>query len=147
MISFGVAALVRSAGSLAVLNGAGGNSAATWTSLGFAVLLASLSAPASALLGSIFFSIAGGALAILTDAAGFAGAGVAADATATVVAGAASSSSSSRARPKSLANGLTGARRLLASVVSTFTPALRAASSEISDGMPPRFRMSASATA
>src|SRR6516162_10645184 len=103
MTSFAVAGLVRSADSLAVLAGAGGNSAATWTSVGFAGSLASL--PAPALLGSVL-STAPRALATLADTAGFARIGVAADATMAVGAGAASSSSSSRARPKSLANGL-----------------------------------------
>src|SRR3974390_1153525 len=99
MTSFGVAVLARAAASLAKVDGAGGNSVATWISFGFAVSLASLSAPASALLGSVFFSMAGCALASLTDTAGFGRIGDAADATVVVVAGGASSSSSSRGRP------------------------------------------------
>src|SRR5215472_8327893 len=148
MMSFGFARLVPSTDSLAISDGTGGNSAATWTSFGFAVVLADLSAPRSALPGGVLlFSISDWALAILTDVAGFAGPGVAVDATVAAAAGAPSSSSSSRARPKSLANGLTGARWLLARTVSTLTPALRAASSESSDGASPRFLISASATA
>ena len=62
-----------------------------------------------------------------------------AGATAGVAIASASSSSSSLARPNSLANGLTAGRSLLATSVSTLIPALRAASSELSDGVPPRF--------
>src|SRR5262249_28522296 len=104
MMSFGFARLVPSTDSLAISDGTGGNSAATWTSFGFAVVLADLSAPRSALPGGDFlFSISDWALA-MTDVAGFAGPGVAVDATVAAAAGAPSSSSSSRARPKSLAN-------------------------------------------
>src|SRR6516162_3854010 len=100
MTSFGVAALGWSAASLAISDGAGGNSAATltgtWTSFGFAVSLATLSAPASTRLGPVFFSMAGCAPATLTGTAGFARTEAATDATVAVAAGAASSSSSSR---------------------------------------------------
>src|SRR5690242_3656362 len=145
MISFADAGSVRSCAALAAFEGAGGNNPATCTSFGLAASLAILYAIGSAALTR--FSIVACALAILTGAAGFAGAAGVLDATLAVTAGAASSSSSSWARSKSLAKGLAGGRSLLANTVSILTPALRAASSDRSDGMAPRFLISASATA
>src|SRR5690242_14663190 len=108
MISFGVARLGRSADSRTAGGGGGGSRAATCTGFGFAASLASFSAIGSGLLG--LRSIAGCALAILTGAAGFVRAGLAAEATVAlamvaVVAGIASSSSSSWVRANSLAKG------------------------------------------
>src|SRR6516225_9860376 len=106
MMSFVVTpALVPSDDSVGAFEETGGSNSATWTNLGFAVSITSLTG-VSTLLG--LFSLAAaatGALATLTETASLAGGAVAAAATLTVEI-VSSSSSSSCARSRSLANGL-----------------------------------------
>src|SRR5689334_6559499 len=124
MTSFGDPALGWSCAALAGFDGTAGNNPATCTSFGLAASLAIFSAIGSALLGRFSWAVC--TPAILTGAAGLTCAAGALDAIVAVTVGVASSSSSSWAKSKSLANGFAGACSLLASMVSTLTPALRA---------------------